>query len=64
MPIMDRLDPELAEVVRQIPVLDLTDIPAAREALGELYAQINVAVPNPLVSTADHMAPVRQASRM
>lgn len=57
MPIMDRLDSELAEVVRQIPVLDLTDIPAAREALAELYAQINVAGPNPLVSTADHTAP-------
>lgn len=57
MPIMDRLDPELAEVVRQIPVLDLTDIPAAREALAELYAQINVAGPNPAVSAADHMAP-------
>ncbi len=56
MPIIDRLDPELAEVVRQIPVLDLNDIPAAREALAELYAQINVAGPNPSVSTADHMA--------
>ncbi|MBC7630355.1 alpha/beta hydrolase [Aeromicrobium sp.] len=57
MPIMDRLDPELAEVVLQLPVLDLTDLPAAREALGEFYAQINRAGMSPLVSSADHMAP-------
>lgn len=57
MPIIERLDPELAVVVRQIPVLDLTDIPAARLALAELYAQINVATPNSAVTHTDHTAP-------
>lgn len=57
MPIMDRLDPELAVVVRQIPVFDLRDIPTARAALAELYAQINVGPSSPAVTHQDHTAP-------
>ncbi len=57
MPIMNRLDPELAEVVNQLPVLYLTDIPAARAALAQIYAQIKPEGPNPAVSSADHLAP-------
>lgn len=60
MPIMERLDPELAVVVRQIPILDLTDIPAARAALAELYAQINTGPPNAAVAHTDHHAPGSQ----
>jgi hypothetical protein len=57
MPIMDRLDPELRVVVEQVPVMDLTDLAAARAALAELYSQINTSGSNPQVSHADHMAP-------
>jgi acetyl esterase/lipase len=59
---MDRLDPELRVVVEQIPALDLTDIPAARASLAELYAQINTGGPNPRVSHSDHMAPGRDGN--
>lgn len=59
MAIFDRLDPELAVVVEQVPVLDLNDIPAARAALAELYAMINTAEPNPRVEHSDHSAPGR-----
>jgi acetyl esterase/lipase len=62
VPIMDRLDPELRVVVEQIPALDLTDIPAARASLAELYAQINTGGPNPRVSHSDHMAPGREGN--
>jgi acetyl esterase/lipase len=57
MPILSRLDPELAVVVAQIPIVDLTDLPAARAALAEMYAQINVAGSNPTVAHSDHTAP-------
>ncbi len=50
MPIVERLDPELAAVVKQLPVLDLTDLPAARAALAEMYAQIKPSGPNPGVT--------------
>ena len=60
MPIMDRLDPELAAVVSQLPIMDLRDIPAARAAMAELYAQVNVAEPNPSVTHSDHSAPGAQ----
>jgi acetyl esterase/lipase len=59
---MDRLDPELRVVVEQIPALDLTDIPAARASLAELYAQINTGGPNPRVRHSDHMAPGREGN--
>jgi acetyl esterase/lipase len=62
MAIFDRLDPELAVVVAQVPVLDLTDIPAARTALAELYAMINTAEPSPRVSRTDHHAPGRDGN--
>lgn len=57
MPILSRLDPELAVVVAQIPIVDLTDLPAARAALAEMYAQINVAGSNPAITHSDHTAP-------
>ena len=38
---------ELAAVVTQLPVLDLTDLPAARAALAEMYAQIKPSGANP-----------------
>ncbi|MGI3781766.1 MAG: alpha/beta hydrolase [Janthinobacterium lividum] len=62
MAIFDRLDPELAVVVAQVPVVDLSDVPAARAALAELYALINTAEPNPRVSHSDHQAPGRDGN--
>jgi len=62
VPIMDRLDPELRVVVDQVPALDLNDLPAARAALAELYAQINTGGPNPRVTHSDHVAPGRDGN--
>jgi hypothetical protein len=62
MAIMDRLDPELRAVVEQIPVLDLTDLAAARRSFAELYAQINTGERNPRVTSSDHTAPGRDGS--
>jgi len=62
VPIMDRVDPELRVVVEQVPVLDLTDLPAARVALAEMYAQINTGGPNPRVTHSDHVAPGRDGN--
>ena len=59
MAIMDRLDPELKVVVEQLPEMDLRDIPAARAALAEMYAQMYVEGSNPNVAHSDHMAPGR-----
>jgi acetyl esterase/lipase len=56
MPIMDRLDPELAAVVKQLPALDLTDLPAARAALAAMYAEIKSPGSNPAVTHADRTA--------
>jgi acetyl esterase/lipase len=57
MPIMDRLDPELSVVVRDLPILDLTDLPAARAALAAMYAEIKSPGADPAVTRADHTAP-------
>jgi len=57
VPILSRLDPELAPVVAQVPVLDLTDLVAARAALALMYAQINTAAPDPAVTRSDHRVP-------
>lgn len=57
MPILSRLDPELAPVVAQIPILDLRDLDGARAALAAMYAQINTAAPDAAVTRTDHDAP-------
>jgi acetyl esterase/lipase len=57
MPIMDRLDPELAGIVAQQPIRDLTDIRAARVAFAELYARVNSAEANAAVIHSDHLVP-------
>lgn len=44
-------------MVRQVPIIDLTDIDAARAALHEVFRQINVAPPNPAVERTDETAP-------
>lgn len=62
MPILDRLDPELRLVVEQVPIMYLTDLPAARNALAELCAQINTAGENPGVRHEDHKASGRDGN--
>src|ERR1700753_655549 len=57
MPIMDRLDPELAVVVSQLPILDLTDPAAGRPSLPALSAEIKSPGADPAVTRADHTAP-------
>jgi acetyl esterase/lipase len=57
MSILPRLDPELVDVVSKRPVLDLTDIPAARENMAKLLAMINLAEPSQDVEHSDHLAP-------
>jgi acetyl esterase/lipase len=55
MPVLNRLDPELLTVVKQVPVIDLSDIPSARVALHAVFAQINVAAPNAAIARSDHV---------
>jgi len=57
MPIMDRLDPQLAAVVAQLPATDLSDIPAARTALAQTVARFSTAEPSPAIDRSDHRAP-------
>jgi acetyl esterase/lipase len=56
MPILDRLDPELAEAVRRFPIMDLTDLTAARAARAELYATVATPPPAPSVLRAGYVA--------
>ncbi len=57
MPVLDRLDPELDAVVRNTPVIDLSDLPKARGALLEVFRKFAAAPPDPTVERADHFAP-------
>jgi len=58
MDLMQRLDPEIAAVLPQLPAMDLTDIPAARATLMDMLAAANEGVgPSPNVIREDHMVP-------
>ncbi len=57
MPMIDRLDPQLAAVVRQVPVIDLADLPAARETLRAVFEQFASVPTNPAVTRTDYTAP-------
>lgn len=56
MTVIDQLDPELLPVVRQVPRIDLSDIPEARRALHAVFAQVYTAAPDPIIERADHVA--------
>ncbi|HEY3260790.1 MAG TPA: alpha/beta hydrolase [Pseudonocardiaceae bacterium] len=52
----DRIDPEVAAALPAVPVLDLTDIPAARVAREQLAAQARARMPaDPSVAREDHL---------
>jgi acetyl esterase/lipase len=55
MDLLARMDPELATVFPQLPVLDLTDIPRARSVMLQMLAQANAGVqPDPNIQRQDH----------
>lgn len=58
MDLTERMDPEVAAVLDDLPVLDLTDIPNARRARVRLM-EMSLAnhVPDPDVVVEDHFAP-------
>ena len=58
MDLLKRIDPEVAAVLPGLPVLDLTDIPAARQALLDRRAVASAGLePSPTVVRQDHFAP-------
>jgi acetyl esterase/lipase len=58
MDLLKRIDPEVAAVLPGLPVLDLTDIPAARQALLDRRAVASAGLePSPTVVRQDHYAP-------
>jgi acetyl esterase/lipase len=58
MDLMQRLDPEIAAVLPQLPAMDLTDIPGARATLMDMLAAANAGVgPSPDVTREDHLVP-------
>jgi acetyl esterase/lipase len=58
MDLIKRMDPEVAAMLTGLPVLDLTDIPAARKAMMERRAVANAGVePSPSVVRQDHLVP-------
>ena len=42
-----RLDPEIAAALAELPIMDLSDIPAAREIMLERRAAVADAEPSP-----------------
>ncbi len=63
MALVDRMDPELREAFPLLPVIDLTDIPTARETLLVLLAAANAEVkPDPDVIREDHLVPSADGS--
>lgn len=60
MDLAKRMDPEIAAVLGNFPVLDLSDIPAARQAHMARRAVANAGVaPSPTVIRQDHFVPGR-----
>jgi acetyl esterase/lipase len=58
MALIDRMDPELQVVFPLLPVMDLDDIPKARETLLALLAAASAEVkPDPDVIRQDHLVP-------
>lgn len=52
------LDPEMAALLGDLPVLDLTDIPTARANRAELAARLRALTPDdPTVARTDHVLP-------
>jgi acetyl esterase/lipase len=63
MDLAKRMDPEIAAVLGNFPVLDLSDIPAARQAHMARRAVANAGVaPSPTVIRQDHFVPGRSGA--
>jgi acetyl esterase/lipase len=57
MPVLHRLDPAYPPILRQVPVIDLTDLAAARAAILAMYAQVGSSPVDPDIAISDHSAP-------
>lgn len=57
MSVLHRVDPELTAILKQLPVIDLASIPAARAALEAVFAAVGTAPPDPAVDRADRIVP-------
>ncbi len=57
MPVLHRLDPAYPPILRRVPVIDLTDLTAARQAILAMYAQVGSAPIDPTVRAIDLVAP-------
>jgi acetyl esterase/lipase len=57
MPVLDRIDPEFLPILRQVPIIDLENISAAREALHAVYAATGAVQPDPQVTAEDRHVP-------
>jgi acetyl esterase/lipase len=57
MPVLHRLDPAYLPILRQVPVIDLTNLEAARGAILAMYAQVGSAPADPTIKASDHCAP-------
>lgn len=57
MSVLDRIDPEYAAIVRQVPVIDLSDVAAAREALRAVFAAAGAHIASTDIVVRDHHVP-------
>ncbi len=57
MPVLHRIDPQYVPVIQQVPIIDLTDIGAARTALQQVFAMVGTAPPHPQIERSDHEVP-------
>jgi len=57
MSVLNRVDEEYLSIIRQVPVIDLTDIDAARAAIKAVFAMAGTVEPHPEVIRSDHSIP-------
>jgi acetyl esterase/lipase len=55
--VLERIDPEYLPIIRQVPIIDLSDIDAARAALHVVFAMVGTADPHPAIARIDHEVP-------
>jgi acetyl esterase/lipase len=57
MPVLSRVDPDYRSILENGPILDLSNVAAARETLNAIYLLMPQLPPNPAVERSDHMVP-------
>jgi acetyl esterase/lipase len=62
MAVINKLDPQLLAVVKQVPIIDMANIPVARAALHAVFAQVNTVPANPEVERCDYSVPRKDAN--